>query len=78
MKRLVNPTIDELNAAYRAAKTQGKIIIETIQRDMRFKEIDYVCQWEGIPDGVQIIYILTRKELHKFKRSYDVIYGVAA
>lgn len=77
MKRLINPSIDELNAAYRAAKAQSKLVIETIQRDMRFKEIDFVCQWEGIPDGTQIIYILSRKELNKFKRDYDVIYKAA-
>lgn len=77
MKRLINPSIDELNVAYRAAKTQGKLVIETIQRDFRFREVDYVCQWEGIPDGVQVIYVLTRKELNKFKRDYDVIYKAA-
>lgn len=75
MRRLVNPTIDELNAAYRAAKAQHKIVIETIMRDMRFREIDFVCQWEGIPDGTQIIYILSRKELGKFKREYEVLYA---
>ena len=78
MRRLVNPTIDELNAAYRAAKAQRKLIIETIERDMRFREIDFVCQWEGIPDGTQVIYILTKKELNKFKRTYDILYGVIA
>ena len=78
MRRLVNPTIDELNAAYRAAKTQRKLIIEIIERDMRFREIDFVCQWEGIPDGTQVIYILTKKELNKFKRTYDILYGVIA
>lgn len=75
MKRLINPTVDELNTAYRAAKAQNKLVIETIQRDMRFKEIDFVCQWEGIPDGVQVIYVLTRKELHKFKKDYEVLYA---
>ena len=77
MRRLVNPTIDELNAAYRAAKASGKLVIETIERDMRFREVDYVRQWEGIPDGVQIIYILTKKELGKFKRDYDILYKAA-
>ena len=75
MKRIINPSVDELNAAYRAAKAQGKLIIETIQRDVRFKEIDFVCQWEGIPDGIQVIYILTRKELGKFKREHEVLYA---
>lgn len=75
MKRLVNPNVDELNAAYRAAKAQGKLVIETIQRDFRFREIDYVQQWAGIPDGTQIIYILTRKELGKFKKEYEVLYA---
>lgn len=75
MKRLINPTVDELNTAYRAAKAQNKLVIETIQRDMRFREIDFVCQWEGIPDGVQVIYVLTRKELHKFKKDYEVLYA---
>ena len=75
MRRLINPSIDELNAAYRAAKAQNKLVIETIQRDMRFREIDFVCQWEGIPDGVQVIYVLTRKELHKFKKDYEVLYA---
>jgi hypothetical protein len=78
MKRLINPSVDELNAAYKTAKAQGKLVIETIERDFRFKEIDFVQQWVGVPDGVQVIYILTRKELHKFKRNYDVIYGAAA
>ena len=78
MKRFINPSIDELNATYRAAKAQHKIVIETIMRDMRFREVDYVQQWVGIPDGTQVIYILTKKELHKFKRNYDVIYGIAA
>lgn len=78
MKRIIAPTIDELNTAYRAAKAQGKLIIETIQRDFRFREVDYVCQWEGIPDGVQVIYVLTRKELSKFKQDYDIIYKAAA
>ena len=76
MKRIIAPTIDELNAAYRAAKAQRKLIIETIERDMRFREVDYVQQWCGTPDGIQIIYILTRKELHKFKRKYEVIYAI--
>lgn len=76
MKRLINPSIDELNAAYRTAKVSGKLVIETIERDMRFREVDYVCQWEGIPDGIQIIYILTRKELNKFKREYNIIYAI--
>lgn len=75
MKRLINPTVDELNTAYRAAKAQNKLVIETIQRDMRFREIDFVCQWEGIPDDVQVIYVLTRKELHKFKKDYEVLYA---
>lgn len=75
MKRIINPTIDELNAAYRAAKAVGKLVIETIERDMRFREIDFVQQWCGTPDGVQIIYILTRKELHKFKKTYEVLYA---
>lgn len=78
MKRIVAPSIDELNAAYRAAKASNKLVIETIERDFRFREIDFVCQWEGIPDGTQVIYTLTKKELHKFKRNYDVIYGIAA
>lgn len=78
MRRLVNPNVDELNAAYRAAKAQHKLIIEIIERDMRFREIDFVCQWEGIPDGIQVIYILTKKELNKFKRTYDILYGVIA
>lgn len=78
MKRLVNPTIDQINAAYRAAKTSGKLVIETIERDMRFKEIDFVQQWVGVPDGVQVIYILTKKELGKFKRTYEVILNAAA
>ena len=76
MKRIIAPTIDELNAAYRAAKAQRKLIIETIERDIRFREVDYVQQWCGTPDGIQIIYILTRKELHKFKRKYEVIYAI--
>lgn len=75
MRRLVNPTIDQINAAYRTAKASGKIVIETIQRDMRFREVDYVCQWEGIPDGTQVIYVLSRKELGKFKRNYEVLYA---
>lgn len=75
MKRLINPSVDELNAAYRAAKTQGKLVIETIQRDFRFREVDYVQQWVGVPDGVQVIYVLTRKELHKFKKDYEVLYA---
>lgn len=75
MRRFINPSIDELNAAYRAAKAQNKLVIETIQRDMRFREIDFVYQWEGIPDGVQVIYVLTRKELHKFKKDYEVLYA---
>lgn len=75
MRRFINPSVDELNAAYRTAKTQGKLVIETIERDMRFREIDFVCQWEGIPDGVQVIYVLTRKELHKFKKDYEVLYA---
>lgn len=78
MKRIVNPSVDELNAAYRAAKASGKLVIETIERDMRFREVDYVQQWIGVPDGVQIIYILTRKELGKFKRTYEVILNAAA
>lgn len=75
MKRLINPSIDQINAAYKAAKAQHKLIIEVIQRDMRFREIDFVCQWEGVPDGTQVIYILTRKELNKFKRGYEVLYA---
>lgn len=77
MKRFINPSIDELNAAYRAAKASGKLVVETIECDMRFKEIDYVQQWCGIPDSTQVVYILTRKELGKFKREYNVIYEAA-
>lgn len=77
MRRFINPSIDELNAAYRSAKASGKLVIETIERDMRFREIDYVQQWVGVPDGVQVIYVLTRKELVKFKRDYDIIYKAA-
>lgn len=75
MKRIINPSVDEINAAYRAAKISGKLVIETIERDMRFREVDFVQQWVGVPDGVQVIYILTRKELGKFKREYEVLYA---
>lgn len=75
MRRFINPSIDELNAAYRSAKASGKLVIETIERDMRFREIDFVQQWCGTPDGTQVVYILTKKELHKFKRTYEVLYA---
>ena len=78
MRRLVNPSVDQINAAYRAAKASGKFVIETIERDMRFREVDYVQQWVGVPDGVQVIYVLTRKELGKFKKTYEVILNAAA
>lgn len=76
MKRLVNPSIDELNNLYELAKHQNKILVEVMDStNSGIHGWDYL----GSPDANQVIYLLTRKELAAWKHMhYEVILDAAA
>lgn len=80
MKRFINPSIDELNAAYRAAKTSKKVLIEKIVRKPYWERyMDDVKQYDGFTDSDQIIYLVSKKELACWKHvEYEVILNAAA
>lgn len=76
MKRLVNPSIDELNAMYELAKNQNKILVEVMDAsNSGIHGWDYL----GQPDENQVIYLLSKKELAAWKHmQYEVILNAAA
>jgi hypothetical protein len=76
MKRLVNPTVEELNGMYELARNQHKILVEVMDTsNSGIHGWDYL----GQPDSNQVIYLLSKKELATWKHmQYDVIYEAAA
>ena len=76
MKRLVNPSIEELNNMYELAKHTGKILVEVMDSsNSGIHGWDYL----GQPDSNQVIYLLSKAELSCWKHvDYDVIYEAAA
>lgn len=76
MKRLVNPSVDELNNLYELAKNTGKVLVEVMDStNSGIHGWDYL----GSPDANQVIYLLTRKELAAWKHMhYEVILDAAA
>ena len=76
MKRLINPSIDELNNLYELARSQNKILVEVMDSsNSGIHGWDYL----GQPDENQVIYLLSKAELSCWKHvNYDIIYGAAA
>lgn len=76
MKKLVNPSVDELNNLYELAKNTGKVLVEVMDStNSGIHGWDYL----GSPDANQVIYLLTRKELAAWKHMhYEVILDAAA
>lgn len=76
MKRLVNPSVDELNAMYALAKQQNKVLVEVMDTsNAGIHGWDYL----GKPDENQVIYLLSKKELACWKHvDYEVILNAAA
>jgi hypothetical protein len=75
MKRLINPTIDELNNMYELAKRQNKILVEVMDSSN-----SGIHGWDftGIPDENQVIYLLSKKELACWKhKEFEVILDAA-
>ena len=76
MKRFVNPDVDTFNEAYRAARVSKKVLIEKIVRKPYWERyVDDVKQYDGFTDSDQIIYLVSKRELGKFKREYEVLYA---
>lgn len=75
MKRLVNPSVDELNAMYELAHRTGKVLVEVMDTsNSGIHGWDYL----GQPDANQVIYLLSKKELAAWKHmQYEVIYAAA-
>ena len=71
MKRLINPTVEELNTMYELARNFKKILIEVMDStNSGIRGWDY----EGNPDENQVIYVVTKRELAVWKHiSYEVI-----
>lgn len=76
MKRLVNPSVDELNAMYELAHRTGKVLVEVMDTsNSGIHGWDYL----GVPDTNQVIYLLSKKELAAWKHmQYEVILNAAA
>lgn len=76
MKRLINPTVEELNNLYELAKNQGKILVEVMDAtNSGIHGWDYL----GQPDSNQVIYLLSKAELACWKKmNYEVILNAAA
>ena len=76
MKRLINPTVDELNNLYELAKNTGKVLVEVMDStNSGIHGWDYL----GNPDSNQVIYLMTKKELACWKhKEYEVILNAAA
>lgn len=75
MKRLINPSVEELNTMYELARNTGKILVEVMDTsNSGIHGWDYL----GSPDANQIIYLLTKKELAAWKHmQYEVILNAA-
>ncbi len=75
MKRLVNPSVEELNNMYELAKNTGKVLVEVMDSsNSGIHGWDYL----GQPDSNQVIYLMTKKELAAWKHmQYDIIYAAA-
>lgn len=76
MKRLINPTVEELNNMYELAKNSGKVLVEVMDStNSGIHGWDYL----GQPDSNQVIYLLSKKELAAWKHmQYEVILNAAA
>ena len=76
MKRLVNPSVAEINELYALAKQQNKILVEVMDTsNAGIHGWDFI----GSPDANQVVYLLSKAELACWKHvNYDVIYGAAA
>lgn len=76
MKRLINPTVEELDTMYELARNTGKIFVEVMDTsNSGIHGWDFV----GSPDENQVIYLLTAKELACWKHvDFDVLYKAAA
>ena len=75
MKRLINPSIDELNNMYELAKHTGKILVEVM--DSSNSGI-HGWDFDGNPDTNQVVYLLSAKELACWKhKEYEVILNAA-
>lgn len=76
MKRLVNPSVEELNNMYELAKHTGKILVEVMDSsNSGIHGWDYL----GSPDANQVIYLLSKAELACWKKmNYEVILNAAA
>lgn len=76
MKRLVNPTVEELNNMYELARNQHKVLVEVM--DSTNSGI-HGWDFDGLPDENQVIYLLSAKELACWKhKEYDILYKAAA
>lgn len=76
MKRLVNPSVEELNALYELARNQHKVLVEVM--DASNSGI-HGWDFDGNPDANQVIYLLSKKELACWKNmNYEVILNAAA
>lgn len=76
MKRLINPSVEELNNLYELARNTGKILVEVMDStNSGIHGWDYL----GQPDANQVIYLLSKKELACWKNmNYEVILNAAA
>lgn len=76
MKRLVNPSVAEINELYELARSQNKILVEVMDTsNAGIHGWDYL----GQPDANQVIYLLSAKELACWKHvDFDVLYKAAA
>ena len=76
MKRLINPSIDELNNLYELARNTGKILVEVMDTsNAGIHGWDFV----GQPDENQVVYLLSKAELACWKhKEYEVILNAAA
>lgn len=76
MKRYLNPDVDTLNEAYRAARASNRVLIEKIVRKPYWERyVDDVKQYDGFTDSDQIIYLVSKKELAHLKHYSEVLYA---
>ena len=75
MKRLINPSVEELNNMYELARNTGKVLVEVMDTsNSGIHGWDYL----GQPDANQVIYLLSKKELAAWKHmQYEVILNAA-
>ena len=76
MKRLINPTVEELDTLYELARNTGKVLVEVMDAtNSGIHGWDYL----GQPNSNQIVYLLSKKEFAMWKHvKCDVLYGAAA